>query len=187
MPWIDIIEDADADGELREVYDSITRARGKLSNVVRVQSLNARALQAHMSLYAATVYGRMSLRRADRELIAVVVSVANQCPYCIHHHAEALNAYWKDSERVSLATEEFRKLDLSEAQLAMCEYAEKLTLFVADATEDDVDSLRSAGFTDEEILNITLITSYFNFVNRITLSLGVEYSKSEIAGYSFNE
>lgn len=45
------------------------------------------------------VFGRSGLKRAERELIAVVVSATNGCAYCVQHHAEALNSYWKDSER----------------------------------------------------------------------------------------
>jgi len=49
--------------------------------------------------------------------------------------------------------------------------------------QEDIDSLRNAGYSDEDILNINLIMSYFNFVNRIALGLGVEYSEEEARGY----
>jgi len=48
---------------------------------------------------------------------------------------------------------------------------------------EDIDALRDAGYSDVDILNINLIMSYFNFVNRIALGLGVEYSSEEVRGY----
>ena len=187
MTWIEVIDESEADGELKSVYDSIVKSRGKMSNIVRSQSLNARALKAHMDLYASTMYGKISLRRADRELIGVVVSAANQCPYCIHHHADALNAFWKDSDRVSVVLDDYRIADLSEAQMALCTFAHHLTISASTSKEADVIALRDVGYSDEAILNITLITGYFNFVNRIALALGVEYSETELTGYKYED
>ena len=187
MAWIDVIDEAEADGELKSVFESILKTRGKMSNIVRVQSLNARALKAHMDLYAHTLYGKMSLRRADRELIGVVVSVANQCSYCIHHHAQALNEFWKDSDRVAVILDDYRNAELSDARMALCTFAVHLTSSASKSKEADVLLLRDAGYSDEDILNITLITGYFNFVNRIALALGVEYNDSEPSGYRFED
>lgn len=116
-------------------------------------------------------------------MIAVVVSAANECGYCITHHAEALNNYWKDEEKVRLAIESPGSLDLPDKTRRMVEYAVKMTKNPGQVNQGDVDSLREAGYSDEDILNINLILSYFNFVNRIALGLGVEYSEEEARGY----
>jgi alkylhydroperoxidase family enzyme len=52
-------------------------------------------------------------------------------------------------------------------------------------TGEDVERLRRTGFSDEEILSINLITSYFNFVNRVAEGLGVEFSEEEVQGYNY--
>lgn len=183
MAWIKTIGETEATGEVKEAYEHVLTSRGKLSNILKVHSLNPRALQAHLELYMSTVFGKSSLRRADRELIAVVVSAANACPYCIHHHSEALNAYWKDDAKVKSVVEDFRGAHLSEAQLAMCVYADNLTKSPSASQEANIVALRDADFSDEQILNITLITSYFNFVNRIALGLGVGFTGEEVSGY----
>ena len=67
----------------------------------------------------------------------------------------------------------------------MLEFAEKLTLYSGKMKEDDVKSLRENGFSDEDILSITLITNYFNFVNRVANSLGVDFSEEEMKGYKY--
>jgi uncharacterized peroxidase-related enzyme len=67
----------------------------------------------------------------------------------------------------------------------MLEYAVKLTKNPASVSESDIHHLRSVGFSDEEILQINLITSYFNFVNRVAEGLGVEFTAEEVKGYTY--
>lgn len=185
MAWIDVTDESEASGRLKTVYDEIAEARGKLSNIMRVHSLRPEAMRQHMALYKTLLFGRSSLPRADRELLAVVVSAVNDCAYCVRHHSEALNAYWRDRERVDEVIEDFRAVDLSEKQEAMLCYAVKLTRTPADVTEADVEALRQVGFADEDILDINLIASYFNFVNRIADGLGVEFTLEEVQGYRY--
>jgi uncharacterized peroxidase-related enzyme len=185
MSWINIVSESDATGELKIVYDEIIESRGKMSNIMRIHSLNPASMRAHMDLYMSTVFGKMKLRRSERELIATTVSAANKCPYCIAHHAEALMHYWKDRARIDAVIDDPQTADLSERELAMVDYAVKLTTRVADVDQKDIEELRAAGFSDKDILDINLIASYFNFVNRIALGLGVEFTEEEKAGFQY--
>jgi alkylhydroperoxidase family enzyme len=67
----------------------------------------------------------------------------------------------------------------------MLEFAEKLIKYPGDMNESDIEKLRSSGFNDEEILSISLVTNYFNFVNRNANALGVEFSEEEVKGYKY--
>ena len=67
---------------------------------------------------------------------------------------------------------------------AILKHATKLTQSPSAVTPDDLDALRAEGLSDRDILDITLVTAYFNFVNRIALGLGVEYSEEELNGYN---
>ena len=184
MAWIDLIDEDAATGDLRDVYDQIIDARGKLSNIMRVHSLNPAAMQAHMDLYQELLFGRSGLRRAEREALATVVSAANACAYCTRHHAEALNAYWKDRDRVDQLIDDYRSVEDERLQ-AMLAYGATLTRTPDAVSEADVEALRKAGFSDRDILDINLITSYFNFVNRIAEGLGVTFTEDEAAGYDY--
>jgi len=64
-------------------------------------------------------------------------------------------------------------------------HREEVNILTRFIVENDIDILRQSGFSDEEILNINLITCYFNFVNRIALGLGVTFSKEELFGYNY--
>ncbi len=185
MAWIQTISETDATGELKDIYDDILSSRGKMSNIMRIHSLNPPTMKAHIDLYMATVFGKMKLKRAERELIATMVSATNHCPYCVAHHAEALMHYWKDRDRIDRVIDDFRSADLSDRECAMVAYAVKLTDSSSEMSEGDVETLRRVGFSDRDVLDINLIASYFNFVNRIALGLGVAFSEEEMAGFRY--
>lgn len=69
---------------------------------------------------------------------------------------------------------DFRKANLDPATRKMLEFVEKVTLKAYDLQETGVDELRKVGFTDEDILDITHITGYFNHINRLADALGVD-------------
>ena len=79
MAWIKMIEPLEATGELKQEYDAAEERAGKVFNILKVQSLNPPALQASMQLYRATMFGPSGLSRAEREMLATVVSWANHC------------------------------------------------------------------------------------------------------------
>ena len=81
MAWIKTIEPEEAVGELRTEYDKAVRRAGKVFNILKVQSLNPAALRASMEMYLATMYGLSGVSRGEREMLATVVSWANQCLY----------------------------------------------------------------------------------------------------------
>ena len=185
MSWIQIIEESDSTGKLKEIYGEIEKKRGKISNIMKIHSLNPDAMKKHMEFYLSIMFDSSNLSREDRELIGVVVSTINCCEYCINHHAEALNHYWKNEEKIQNFIKDFQSVDISDKKHKMLNYVFKLTKTPYDVKKSDVKILQKSGFSDENILNINLITSYFNFVNRIVLGLGVEFSPDEKKGYNY--
>lgn len=182
MAWIEQIEQDDASGELAKVFDDLIRRRGKLSNIMKVHSLNPGAMQKHLDLYVHLMFGPSGLSRADREAIAVAVSATNNCAYCVSHHAEALSHY-ENSDAISDMLKGLRFLDLPERTAKILSYAARLTDKPASITVKDINELREFGLSDKDILDVNLITSYFNFVNRVALGLGVSFSAEETEGY----
>jgi len=183
MSWIDEIEIDEADGRLAEIYKELVEKRGKVSNILKVHSLNPEAMSDHLELYMTLMFGKSGLSRAEREAIGVVVSAENDCAYCVNHHAEALKHFIKDEETLTmLMTAD--GLETLEPRLSnIVRHAEKLTSAPEAMTESDLGELRAVGLSDQDILDLTLIAAYFNFVNRLVLGLGVEYTEEEVAGY----
>ena len=185
MPHIKTISPQDATGPLKEIYDNLTKTRGKIAEIHKIQSLNPEALVAHMELYMAVMFGKSPLRRYQREMIGVVTSAANRCEYCINHHEQALLAYWKDEEKTGKLTKKRSELDLSETDRLLCDLAEKLTLNRDQNYSDDITKLQSTGLEDRAILDAVQVIAYFNFVNRMVLGLGVEFTEEEMKGYKY--
>ena len=183
MSWIEEIEIYDADDALATTYAELVEKRGKVSNILKVHSLNPDSMRKHLDLYMTIMFGKSGLSRAEREAIAVVVSATNECAYCVNHHVEALRRYVKDEDTLELLTNA-DGLETLEPRLSnIVRHAEKLTSAPSAMTESDLGELRAVNLSDNDILDITMITAYFNFVNRIALGLGVDYSAEETSGY----
>ena len=81
MAYIQVVEPEAAEGALQAEYASAAGRAGKVFNILKIQSLNAGALHASMALYGATMHGPSGLSRAEREMLATVVSRINDCFY----------------------------------------------------------------------------------------------------------
>jgi uncharacterized peroxidase-related enzyme len=140
MPWISVIDEVEATDKL-EIYEELKEKRGKVGNILKVHSLNPQAMKDHADLYVTLMFGKFRLTREERELIAFVVSTTNGCEYCINHHAEALNNYWKDSGHVKKLVQDFRSLDLPERTRKMLKYAFKLIKKPHAINQTDINNL----------------------------------------------
>jgi alkylhydroperoxidase family enzyme len=81
MAHLRLIDEGEATGELKREYDAAIRRAGKVFNIVKAMSLRPGVLSEAMGLYRAVMFGPSELSRAERELLAVVVSCTNDCHY----------------------------------------------------------------------------------------------------------
>ncbi len=81
MSWIKVIPEAEASGELKELYEQMNEPWGGVDNVLKIHSLNPASLRTHFEFYKTLMRGPSGLSRAQREMIAVVVSATNRCHY----------------------------------------------------------------------------------------------------------
>jgi uncharacterized peroxidase-related enzyme len=81
MPWIRQVSDREAKGLLKKLFDEARERAGKVWNIVRLMGLRPKQLEASMNLYREIMFGESGLTRAERELVAVIVSSANHCVY----------------------------------------------------------------------------------------------------------
>lgn len=183
--YIRTINEDEADGKLFDIYDEIQRNRGRVSNILRVSSLEPKAMRAHLDLYMASVFGKGGLSRKEAEIIAVAVSGANGDPYCTTHHKEALGRYAKDDAFVDAIAKDPSKVHLEPRERTLVDYAVNLTSHPAKGVSKHVDAMRKAGLKDEEILQAAQIVGYFNYANRLAIGLGVEMEPAEDRDYHY--
>lgn len=185
MTRIKTIKPADSTGQLKEIYNGLMASRGKIAEVHKMHSLNPEALRSHMDFYMTIMFKKSPLKRAQREMLGVVVSVTNGCEYCRLHHSAALNFYWKDEEKMKALWVDYKTAGLEVADQLLCEYAILLTLEPASGRIGEIiQQLKNSGFSDLAIHDATLVIGYFNFVNRMVLGLGVEV-ENDYGGYKY--
>jgi uncharacterized peroxidase-related enzyme len=81
VAYLRLVDEDEASGLLKEEYDAAVSRAGKVFNIVKAMSLQPAVLRRSMQLYRETMFGRSGLSRLERELLAVVVSRANDCHY----------------------------------------------------------------------------------------------------------
>jgi len=81
MAWIRMIDEEAASGRLAKLYGQLLGPEGEVDNILKIHSLNPASLRGHLALYKTVMHGPSPLSRVEREMIAVVVSAANQCHY----------------------------------------------------------------------------------------------------------
>lgn len=185
MAWIKTVSEDKATGDLKRTYEEVFRARGKISNIMRVQSLNPNALRSFLELYVSLVYGKSGLSRGEREMIATAISAHNRCDYCVSHHGEALRFYLKNGDQLGAFKQGELPERIEKRAKALIDYALKLTIEPRSAVSEDLEALRRIGISDSEILDLVLLTAYMNYVNRIAQGLGVEHDEQEARGYKY--
>lgn len=88
-------------------------------------------------------------------------------------HGEALRAESRDDQLVEGVKQDYTRLELSPAERAMLDYAVKLTIAPASASEDDIKALRVHGFDDRDILDIVYVICLYNFNDRMADATGI--------------
>jgi uncharacterized peroxidase-related enzyme len=124
------------------------------------------------------------------ETLGVYVSSLNQCSYCVDHHSEGLKRLLNDDvkfqEIISCIEKDELQHNFKYQYLAVIQYAKQLTLSHHTITESDIHTLREQNLSDGEILEINQVVSYFNYVNRTVVGLGVN-TDGDIIGLSPND
>ncbi len=190
MSWIKTISYKNAEKKLKKIYEKVKGPNDNVDNVLSIHSLRPHTLVGHMTLYKNVLHNsNNTLPKWYLEAIGVYVSYLNKCDYCFDHHYAGFSRLINDSAKA----EKFRKTvyennlsDYFDGQFfAGCNYAKKLTLNHPEIVEKDIEDLRKTGFSDGEILEINQVTSYFNYVNRMVVGLGVN-TDGDILGLSPN-
>ena len=112
-----------------------------------------------------------TLSALDREMIAVVVSAANRCYYCLVAHGQAVRALSGDLQLGEMMVMNYRVAELPARQRVMLDFAWKLTTTPFDIGDPDWATLREAGFSDGDIFDITDVVAFFNYTNRMAHGL----------------
>lgn len=185
--WIKMLSDEHADDNLLEVLDLARTPHGTVDNVMRVHSLRPATMRGHVELYRAALHNDANtLPTWLQETISSYVSILNKCDYSLANHwanARHLIGDEEKANKIEQALQNHNPREFFEgAELALLNYAEKLTLSPGKMCAADIEDMRDAGLDDGQILEANQIIGYFNYANRCLNGLGVTTS-GDIVGY----
>jgi uncharacterized peroxidase-related enzyme len=144
---------------------------GLMPNVLLAYAFDEKKLRAFTDMYNDLMLGESGLSKLEREMIAVAVSAVNHCYYCLTAHGAAVRQLSGDPAFGEQIAMNWRAAELTPKQVAMLEFAEKLTEQPAKIIEADRQKLREAGFSDRDIWDIASTAAFFNMSNRVAAAV----------------
>ena len=159
---------ATLDDDLQAIWAKCVEKLGFVPNVYSAYSLKPQRLRNFMQIYNEIMLAPSGLSKLEREMIAVVVSSANRCYYCLVAHGAAVRTLSGDAELGEMLAFNYRVAKLPARQRAMLDFAHKLTVALHEVADDaDREALRAHGFSNEDIFDIAETAAFFNLSNRM--------------------
>lgn len=175
MTILKVTPEAGASGLTAEIYDADRRSLGYVPSHTKAMSLNPEAYLAWESLTQAI---STSLGLRWYELVTLAAAQALGSTHCRLAHGKKTLTIIPEEHLCAIARD-FHNADLPEAEVAMMDYAVKLSTDAAAMTDGDARRLREVGFSDREIADITMAAAARNFFSRALLALNVELDVPE--------
>ena len=168
--WFPVPAEGELPADLQGLFAKARERLGFVPNVFRVYAFRPKRLSAWFAHFRQLHEPSENLSAADREMIAVVVSAANGCLYCLVAHGAVLREELGDpvlGERISY---DWRRAGLDRRRAAICAYAEKLTLRPREVDRADLQSLLDVGLSLEEAWDVAEISAMYNLTNRMAMA-----------------
>ena len=160
-------EPADLPDDIRERIEAVAEGTGFVPNVFLALAHRPDEWRAFFAYHDALMERESGLTPAEKQLIVVATSAANDCLYCVIAHGAVARVRTRNPLIADQVAMDWRKADVTERQRAMLGFAVKLAVEPARVTEADLDGLRAHGFTDEDVWDIGAITAFYAMSNRM--------------------
>jgi uncharacterized peroxidase-related enzyme len=170
---IDLPDEESLDVDTRGYFQKCRDKLGFVPNVFRAYSLRPERFRKYQAYRNDLMRSSTTLSPLEREMIAVTVSSANRCHYCLVAHGQVLRELSGDAALSDSIALNYRAATLSGRHRTMLDFAWKLTLEPNSVNEHDRQKLRQAGFTDDGIFEISEVAAFYNMSNRFAIGLGI--------------
>jgi uncharacterized peroxidase-related enzyme len=157
----------DLPDDIRARMLEVHEKAGFIPNVFVALAHRPDEFRAFFAYHDALMLRESGLTKAEREMIVVAVAGANDCLYCFVAHGAVLRIYAKDPLVADQVGVNYRKADITPRQKAMLAFALKVSERSGDIEDSDFETLRTHGFTDEDIWDIGNISAFFCLSNRM--------------------
>ncbi len=173
VSWFPVAERSTLSPETQALFTQLDERFGFVPNVFIAFAWREDRFNLWRAHFEHLMQPSPGLSRAEREMISVAVSAYNRCLYCMTAHGFAVRALLKDPVKGDRVTIDYRRAGLEPRQVAMLDYAVKLTREPSSCHEDDLAALRTFGFADEDLWDIVEVAAMFNFTNRLVSAAGI--------------
>lgn len=172
--WVRVPEESEMSEDVRVLFGKFKEKTGFIPNVARNFALTPEHFLRWFRYYDFLMRNedQSHLTRKEREMIAVVVSSANECEYCLASHSAYLREITGDPVLPDVLAANYRRAHLTPREHALLEFAHQITVDSAVMSSADVQMLRAIGLSDEAIFEAAQVAAMFNFTNRIANAMG---------------
>jgi len=165
---------AELDAEMQAYFGKCMEKLGFVPNVLQAYAFDLAKLKAFVAISDNLMLAPSGLTKIEREMIAVTVSCANFCHYCIVAHGAAVRKLSGDAALGDTLAANYRAAPLDARTRAMLDFAWKLTIEPWAVEEEDREGLRKKGFTDRDIWDIAAVAGFFAMSNRLASATGMK-------------
>lgn len=158
---------AEMPDDIRARIVAVQEKSGFIPNVFLVLAHRPDEFRAFFAYHDALMDKPGNLTKAEREMIVVATSNLNQCQYCVIAHGAILRIRAKDPLIADQVAVNYRKADITDRQKAMLDFAVRVSAEAYKVSESDFATLKSHGFTEEDIWDIAAISAFFGLSNRL--------------------
>ncbi|WP_158670599.1 peroxidase-related enzyme [Bradyrhizobium guangdongense] len=167
-PALDTLPD-----DIRTRLLAVQEKSGFVPNVFLTLAYRPDEFRAFFAYHDALMEKDGGLTKAEREMIVVATSAANQCQYCVIAHGAILRIRAKNPLIADQVAVNYRKADIAPRQKAMLDFAMKVSTDAQRISEDDFGALQPYGFSDDDIWDIAAIAAFFALSNRLANFTGM--------------
>ena len=158
---------ATLDADLQAIWRKCVEKLGFVPNVYSTYALKPQRLRNFMAMYNEIMLSESGLSKLEREMIAVVVSSANRCYYCLVAHGAAVRMLSGDAELGEMMALNYRVAALDPRQRTMLDYAWKMTTTPWSIDDADRAGLREVGLSASDMFDLNETIAFFNLSNRM--------------------
>lgn len=162
------------DEAMKAYFAKCQEKLGFIPNVLKAYSFDLAKLKAFVAMSDDLMLGKSGISKIEREMIAVVVSCANHCHYCLVAHGAVLRKLTGNPFLAETMVANYRAAEIDARTRAMLDFSWKLTKEPWAVGDEDRAALRKHGFTDRDIWDISAVAGFFNMSNRMATASGNE-------------
>lgn len=153
--------------DIRERILAVQEKSGFVPNVFLALAHRPDEFRAFFAYHDALMDKPGPISKAEREMIVVATSNANQCQYCVVAHGAILRIRAKNPLVADQVAINYRKADITQRQKAMLDFAMKVSQHAQEAGDDDIAVLAEHGFSEDDVWDIAAIAAFFGMSNRL--------------------